>query len=75
MATNVDGSGAGRSPVRCLFRRISGKSWSLNEPLWNVPERKDWMGAVSIRRVSPRSASIRAIPATSRLAYRLAASG
>ena len=62
----------GTIPGALFVSKDHGESWSLNEPLWNVPERKDWMGGGFDQ---AGVASIRAIPATSRSAYRLAASG
>ncbi len=34
----------GTIPGALFLSRNHGESWSLNEPLWNVPERKAWMG-------------------------------
>jgi len=34
----------GTIPGALFVSKDHGESWSLNEPLWNVPERKDWMG-------------------------------
>jgi hypothetical protein len=34
----------GTIPAGLFLSRDHGESWSLNEPLWNVPERKEWMG-------------------------------
>ena len=34
----------GTIPGALFLSKDQGESWSLNEPLWNVPERKEWMG-------------------------------
>ena len=34
----------GTIPGALFLSTDQGASWSLNEPLWNVPERKEWMG-------------------------------
>ena len=34
----------GTIPGGLFLSRDHGESWSLNEPLWNVPERKEWSG-------------------------------
>jgi photosystem II stability/assembly factor-like uncharacterized protein len=34
----------GTIPGALFQSRDGGESWALNEPLWNVPERKEWMG-------------------------------
>jgi hypothetical protein len=34
----------GTIPGALFLSRDHGETWSLNEPLWNVPERKEWMG-------------------------------
>ena len=50
-------------PGALFLSKDHGKSWSLNEPLWNLPERKDWMGGgfdnagVASICVDPRDAS------------------
>lgn len=34
----------GTIPGALFLSKDYGESWSLNEALWNLPERKDWMG-------------------------------
>jgi hypothetical protein len=34
----------GTIPGALFLSKDYGESWILNEPLWNLPERKDWMG-------------------------------
>ncbi|HET7879363.1 MAG TPA: hypothetical protein VFL55_00655 [Acetobacteraceae bacterium] len=34
----------GSIPGALFLSRDHGESWSLNEGLWNLPQRKDWMG-------------------------------
>ena len=34
----------GTIPGALFLSKDHGESWSLNEPLWNLPQRKDWMG-------------------------------
>ena len=53
----------GTIPGALFLSKDHGESWSLNEPLWNLPERKDWMGGgfdnagVASICVDPRDAS------------------
>ena len=52
----------GTIPGALFLSRDHGESWSLNAPLWNLPERKEWMGGgfdqsgVASICVDPRSA-------------------
>ncbi len=34
----------GTIPGALFLSRDHGETWSLNQPLWDVPERKEWMG-------------------------------
>ena len=51
----------GTIPGALFLSTDHGKSWSLNEPLWDLPERKEWMGggfddagvALDLRRSAP----------------------
>ena len=65
----------GSIPGALFLSRDHGETWSLNEPLWNVPERKEWMGGGFDQAALPRSASTHATPAISRSAYPQAVCG
>ena len=44
----------GTIPGALFLSKDHGDSWTLNDPLWNLPERKEWMGGVDLRRSAQR---------------------
>ena len=42
--TSPAGCGAARFPGALFLSQDHGESWTLNQALWDLPQRKDWMG-------------------------------